>query len=710
MGTSDNFCLRWDSRWDTFAGIKDYNQFHDCTLLTDDVEANSVELRAHKVVLSACSEFFANILTKELMCAHPNPIIYIRGISTQNMQNILHFIYNGEVNMARKEVDRFLEVAESLKIKGLMKGPIGILDAPSQKDDFSSVEPPLKSHKESEESLQTKSSNSKPLGFDDFEANEEDSFNLENGMEFEAENKEGVIEPGAIEKANEKYELNGTHGEEALLAESSQAAKNSPQVLTNELIMDESGGDHKATSLLPFMMSPCTTETDELASVDTDVYTDVMNDELNQGNAKEANDEKEDGVPKEDDSKGQISGSVVKQAEGDEFQKKNEHDDHNAYVHKASYYYCNQCPRFAHTKAILKAHIEAVHENELADVDAIVSTKEVKDEGNIGEVNDEKKEGVTGEGKSGQRGNTSGSEIKPREIEKIRKENKTGEQIGFVYKNGHYYCKQCPQLSYHKSVLVSHIDIVHKKIKKHICKECGHKAAQKSALEEHIESVHIRDKKYPCELCPYKATCKKNLRKHMLARHEKIGSYECKEHKCDYVASLKSKLKLHMFSIHKTGDRIFKCEQCPYVTIYKSSLNSHVKGVHDKIKNHVCEDCGNAFAQKGTLDKHRQLVHKIGAKELKCEKCNFTSFSKEGIIRHIKVMHEEKKLICEDCGFGAVYKADLERHRICVHKIGEKMFKCEDCDYASYTKTLLKQHREMYNACSKRNSAKLKDK
>ena len=44
-----------------------------------------------------------------------------------------------------------------------------------------------------------------------------------------------------------------------------------------------------------------------------------------------------------------------------------------------------------HTKAILKAHIEAVHENELADVDAIVSTKEVKDEGNIGEVNDEKK-------------------------------------------------------------------------------------------------------------------------------------------------------------------------------------------------------------------------------------------------------------------------------------------------------------------------------
>ena len=78
MATSDKFCLRWDSRWDTFARIKDYNQFFDCTLTTDDDEAYSDNLRAHKVILSACSEFFRNILTKESMCAHPNPLIYLR--------------------------------------------------------------------------------------------------------------------------------------------------------------------------------------------------------------------------------------------------------------------------------------------------------------------------------------------------------------------------------------------------------------------------------------------------------------------------------------------------------------------------------------------------------------------------------------------------------------------------------------------------------
>ena len=135
MDTSDKFCLRWDSRGDTFAKVKDFSQFFDCTLTTDDDEAYSVNLRAHKVILSACSEFFGNILTKESMCANPNPLIYMRGISTQDMRNVLHFIYNGEVNLSRNEVDHFLEVAEILKIKGLMKGPIGtIVKAPEEKE------------------------------------------------------------------------------------------------------------------------------------------------------------------------------------------------------------------------------------------------------------------------------------------------------------------------------------------------------------------------------------------------------------------------------------------------------------------------------------------------------------------------------------------------------------------------------------------------
>ena len=80
MGSSEKFCLRWDdfqsnlSR--SFAGIRDRSQFFDCTLTTDDDDHD--DLRAHKVILSACSEFFRRILTKESVGAHPNPLIYLR--------------------------------------------------------------------------------------------------------------------------------------------------------------------------------------------------------------------------------------------------------------------------------------------------------------------------------------------------------------------------------------------------------------------------------------------------------------------------------------------------------------------------------------------------------------------------------------------------------------------------------------------------------
>ena len=103
----------------SFASIRESNQFFDCTLSTDDDEAHSDNLKAHKVLLAASSEFFRKLLAKESICAHTNPLIYLRGISAQDLTHILDFIYHGEVNVEKYELDKFLEVAETLKIQGL---------------------------------------------------------------------------------------------------------------------------------------------------------------------------------------------------------------------------------------------------------------------------------------------------------------------------------------------------------------------------------------------------------------------------------------------------------------------------------------------------------------------------------------------------------------------------------------------------------------
>ena len=103
----------------SFAHIRESNQFFDCTLTTDDDEAYLDNLRAHKVILSASSEFFKKILTKETVYTNPDPVIYLRGISAKDLKHILDFIYQGEVNVAKEELNRFLEVAETLKIQAL---------------------------------------------------------------------------------------------------------------------------------------------------------------------------------------------------------------------------------------------------------------------------------------------------------------------------------------------------------------------------------------------------------------------------------------------------------------------------------------------------------------------------------------------------------------------------------------------------------------
>ena len=73
-------------------------------------------MRAHKVILSACSTFFRALLQCN---PHQHPLIYLRGVRTTDLQNILDFMYHGEVNVAQDELNSFLAVAEDLKIKGL---------------------------------------------------------------------------------------------------------------------------------------------------------------------------------------------------------------------------------------------------------------------------------------------------------------------------------------------------------------------------------------------------------------------------------------------------------------------------------------------------------------------------------------------------------------------------------------------------------------
>jgi len=113
--TSEKFCLRWNDFESHISGslkdIRDARDFFDVTLVCEEEQ-----LQAHKVIISACSPFFRNILQRN---PHQHPLVYLKGVKYAELQSVLNFMYHGEANIAQDDLNSFLAVAEELKVKGL---------------------------------------------------------------------------------------------------------------------------------------------------------------------------------------------------------------------------------------------------------------------------------------------------------------------------------------------------------------------------------------------------------------------------------------------------------------------------------------------------------------------------------------------------------------------------------------------------------------
>ena len=112
---SEKFCLRWNDFESQLSGsfkeIRESKDFFDVTLVSDERQ-----LEAHKVIISACSPFFRDILRRN---PHQHPLLYLKGVKHRQLESVLDFVYHGEVNVAQNDLNSFLAVAEELQIKGL---------------------------------------------------------------------------------------------------------------------------------------------------------------------------------------------------------------------------------------------------------------------------------------------------------------------------------------------------------------------------------------------------------------------------------------------------------------------------------------------------------------------------------------------------------------------------------------------------------------
>ncbi|XP_037083124.1 protein tramtrack, beta isoform-like [Pollicipes pollicipes] len=109
------FCLKWDGFQGSVTSLFDQlrlgQELVDITLCCE-----GQQVRAHRLVLSACSPYFRDLL-KNNPCQHM--LLFLKDTSPADLRAIIEFMYKGSVNVAQSQLASFIKTAEMLQIRGL---------------------------------------------------------------------------------------------------------------------------------------------------------------------------------------------------------------------------------------------------------------------------------------------------------------------------------------------------------------------------------------------------------------------------------------------------------------------------------------------------------------------------------------------------------------------------------------------------------------
>jgi len=93
-------------------------------LLDVTLQCGTESLQCHRLVLSACSDWFKTVF-RALPAITQHPVIVLWEATARDMALLLDFMYNGEVNVKQENLNSFLALAEKLSVRGLTQGQGG---------------------------------------------------------------------------------------------------------------------------------------------------------------------------------------------------------------------------------------------------------------------------------------------------------------------------------------------------------------------------------------------------------------------------------------------------------------------------------------------------------------------------------------------------------------------------------------------------------
>ncbi|XP_045598511.1 B-cell CLL/lymphoma 6 member B protein isoform X2 [Procambarus clarkii] len=107
--------LKWNNHKSTFfhilSEVRGKHTYTDATLACE-----GKFFPVHKLVMSTCSDYFAEIFEKT-PCK--NPVVVLKDIKKSDLEALLDYMYIGEVDVRQSELAGLIKAAECLRIKGL---------------------------------------------------------------------------------------------------------------------------------------------------------------------------------------------------------------------------------------------------------------------------------------------------------------------------------------------------------------------------------------------------------------------------------------------------------------------------------------------------------------------------------------------------------------------------------------------------------------
>ena len=259
---------------------------------------------------------------------------------------------------------------------------------------------------------------------------------------------------------------------------------------------------------------------------------------------------------------------------------------------------------------------------------------------------------------------------------------------------------KCPELYCfvefdNKKDMRRHI-MIHTGEKPYICETCDKTFRRKEELTAHTR--WHKGEYFHCSLCPFKNTRERFLKAHIKNVHtdtERVRKPIVKNHMCEQCGQAfasNSAMLRHISQTH-TKDVIYRCKECDFVTSYQSNLCLHVNAVHKKLKPHKCQYCDVSFADRKGLKMHER--RHTGEKPYQCTYCGKRFVRKDGLRYHTMLHEANYKYECDICGYRTIRTQMLNRHKERKHPETPR-YVCTKCDMTFNTPQALVVHNKQH--------------